>query len=114
VTTTNADVAAVVTAASIVNPQGEPFTGTFDEAVTAMVRWAETERDADPVVWRGRVAKRLAASDPDRVAEVCAGALLLIDELRADVERYERRVDCGYCGGDGCNRCSADVEADRW
>lgn len=63
----------IVTAASqIVDPRTgmKPFPGTFDEAIDAMITYAGRWPD------RSRLTEALRNSDPDRVAEVCAGALL--------------------------------------
>lgn len=70
----------IVTAASqIVDPRPglKPFPGTFDEAIDAMVAYAGLRWD------QARLTEALRHSDPDRVAEVCAGALLrLAGEVR--------------------------------
>lgn len=64
----------IVTAAiQIVDPnraRNEPFPGTFEEAIDAMVAFAGMRWD------QARLTEALRNSDPDRVAEVCAGALL--------------------------------------
>ncbi len=69
----------VTAAAQIVDPRPglKPFPGTFDEAVDAMVAYAAQWPD------RSRLTEALRHSDPDRVAEICAGALLrLVGEVR--------------------------------
>lgn len=62
----------VTAAAQIVDPRPglKPFPGTFDEALNAMVAYAGLRSD------RTRLTEALRNSDPGRVAEICAGALL--------------------------------------
>ncbi len=48
----------------------KPFPGTFDEAIDAMVAYAAIRPG------QHRLAEALRYSDPDKVAEICAGALL--------------------------------------
>lgn len=68
----------VTAAAQIVDPRRglKPFPGTFDEAIDAMVAYANLRT-------RDNLTEALRNSDPDRVAEICAGALLrLAGEVR--------------------------------
>lgn len=52
------------------------FDGTFDEAIDAVVAFAYGVQVTDGADARHKLTDMLRHSDPDRVAEVCAGALL--------------------------------------
>jgi hypothetical protein len=59
------------------------FDGTFDEAVDAIVAYARAAEVDDGPHAQHRLTEVLRHSDPNRVAEVCAGALLrLAGEVR--------------------------------
>lgn len=82
----------ILAAASIVDPNrltDGPFPGSFSEAVDTMVEYAGMSRTvtgtADVL---SDLTKRLRHADPDRVAEICAAALLRLAEkpVRTDVE----------------------------
>jgi hypothetical protein len=52
------------------------FDGTFDDAVSAVVAFAYGLHVHDGADARHRLTEALRNSDPNRVAEICAGALL--------------------------------------
>ncbi len=64
-------------AAILGEPISEPFTGTMSDALDVMTAVAYgTLQDHPNGHAQTRLTSMLRASDPDRVAEVCAAALL--------------------------------------
>lgn len=58
----------------------DAFDGTFTEAVDAVVAVAYGLRNERGDGTQHRLTEMLRNSDPDRVAEICAGALLRLAE----------------------------------
>jgi hypothetical protein len=52
------------------------FDGTFNDAIDAVIAFAYGVQAADGPDAQHHLTEMLRHSDPDRVAEVCAGALL--------------------------------------
>lgn len=74
----------IETAAQIVDPRdGEQYGGTLEEALIAMVAYAGELFDPDASYYEARhnLARALANSDQNRVAEIAAAALLRLHEL---------------------------------
>lgn len=68
--------ALVVTAARIVDYTSEPLNLTFDEALEVMVGYARHTVDCEGDRAQTGLTSRLRNSDPNKVAEICAAALL--------------------------------------
>jgi hypothetical protein len=78
------DQAAIVyLAAGVVDYTPEPFTGTLDDALTIMTAYAALVEGMNGDQAQTHLTRNLRASDPDKVAEICAAALLrLAKEIR--------------------------------
>jgi hypothetical protein len=72
------------TAASVLDPRGDhQFTGTFAEAVDAVVRYVQEMRRDHWSDWSTRVTRHLVNAQADRVAEIAAAALGRLIEVEA-------------------------------
>jgi hypothetical protein len=73
-----------MTVRAIVDPADDlHYSGTLDEATTAMVAYAAEERACYEGYAAKMLARRLASAQHDRVAEIAAAALLRLAELQA-------------------------------
>lgn len=76
-------------ATSIVDPTlDHHFSGTLAEATDEMVRYAGQEKERLGGGATKAISARLARAQHDRVADVCAVALLRLAEIEAELARY--------------------------